>query len=298
MSHEHSHDQDTAGKNIAIGFVLNLLFAGIELIGGLYTNSVAILSDALHDFGDALSLAVSWYLQKVSKKPRDIKYSYGYKRFSLLGSLVISIVLTIGSIIMITESVKRLIEPQSTNAQGMFYLAILGITINGIAAMRMKRGNSLNERAVFLHFMEDVLGWVAVLIGSILMLFFPVVWFDPLISIGIAIWVLINVFKNLNKVSRIFLQETPENLDINKLQAELEKVTTLSSLHDLHIWSLDGQHHIMTLHAVVAKESTPAERIKIKKSLRAVAQSYNIEHTTIEIEIENEVCDVGGGDYE
>jgi cobalt-zinc-cadmium efflux system protein len=286
MSANHNHGEN-ADKNIAVAFFLNLSFAVIELAGGLITNSVAILTDALHDLGDALSLAVSWYLQKISKRPRDVKYTYGYKRFSLLGSVVISAVLTFGSLIMITESVKRLITPEKTDAKGMLYLALLGITINGFAALRMKRGNSFNEHAVFLHFMEDVLGWIAVLIGSILMIYFPVAWFDSAISIGIAVWVLINVMRNLNRVMRVFLQETPVGVDIENITEAIGKIFGVKSIHDLHIWSLDGQSHIMTLHAVIFNGTNA---IPIKSAIKETSHIFGIDHTTVEIETELELC--------
>ena len=191
----------------------------IELIGGLFTNSVAILSDALHDFGDALSLAVAWYLQKVSQKPRDQFYSYGYKRFSLLGALVVSSVLLIGVALVIRESVVRLLNPQAADAKGMLVLAILGIAINGFAALRVKKGSSLNERAVYLHLLEDVLGWIAVLISSIVMIFFHLPVLDPLISLAISVFILFNVFKNLRSVVKILLLEVPQHLKLDELEA-------------------------------------------------------------------------------
>ncbi|HRP68931.1 MAG TPA: cation diffusion facilitator family transporter, partial [Turneriella sp.] len=202
-SSHHAHEHGRVGKNLAIGVVLNFLFAIVELVGGLLTNSVAILTDALHDFGDALSLVVAWVLQKISEKPRDAKFSYGYKRFSLMGTVFISTILAVGAIVMITESVKRFLAPQAVDAKGMLWLAVFGVLINGLAALRMKRGTSFSERAVFLHFMEDVLGWIAVLIGSVVMLFYPAPWLDPLLSMGIALWVLYNVVRNLNQVGRI-----------------------------------------------------------------------------------------------
>jgi len=284
MGAGHSHG-NSAKKNIVLAFFLNLGFAAVELAGGLMTNSVAILTDALHDAGDALSLAISWYLEKISGRPRDAKYSYGYKRYSLLGSVVISAVLTFGSLIMISESVKRLIEPQKTDAQGMLYLAIFGIAINGFAALRMKQGHSFSERAIFLHFIEDVLGWIAVLIGSILMLYFPVPWFDPVISIAIAIWVLINVVRNLTKVMRIFLQEIPADIEIEKLTEALDALPGVKSLHDLHVWSLDGQSHIMTMHVVMKRA---ADQKKIKTEARRIGREFGINHATVELETERE----------
>ncbi|MBV6492632.1 MAG: Cadmium, cobalt and zinc/H(+)-K(+) antiporter [Turneriella sp.] len=285
--HHHHHDHKSVGKNIALGVVLNLLFAVIELIGGFITNSVAILTDALHDFGDALSLVVAWVLQKTSEKPRDVRFSYGYKRYSLMGTVFISTILAVGSVIMISESVKRFFHPQEANAQGMFILAVFGIAINGIAALRMKRGKSLSERAIFLHFMEDVLGWIAVLLGSILMIFFRLPWFDPLLSLGIAVWVLYNVVRNLNSVAKIFLQQIPHGIEIEKIHEAMVAVKGVCSVHDLHIWTLDGESHVMTLHAVI---NPRAKAAKIKLALKEVAHRLSIGHVTIEIEYGEEDC--------
>ncbi len=231
MSANHNHG-DNADKNIAVAFFLNLSFAVIELAGGLITNSVAILTDAFHELGYDFSFAVSWYLQKISKRPRDSKYTYGYKRFSLLGSVVISAVLTFGSLIKITESVKRMITPEKTDAKGMLYLPLLGIAINGIAALRMQRGNLLNEQAVF-------------------------------------------------------LQETPVGKDIDKITEAIGKIFGVKSILDLHIWNLDGQSHIMTLHAVIF-EGTNA--IPIQSAIKETSHIFGIDHTTVEIETELELC--------
>jgi len=278
-------------KNIITAFALNLSFAVIELIGGLLTNSVAILSDALHDFGDSLSLGVAYYLQKKSEKKGDKFYSYGYKRFSLLGSIFISVVLLVSSVFIIEESIRRIITPQETNAQGMFILAILGIIVNGAAVLRMHKGKSHNERAVTLHMMEDLLGWFAVLAASFIMIFIDVPIIDPILSIAITVWVLFNVYRNLKETFRIMLQEVPKDIDINKIEKELLKIDGVKSIHDLHIWTLDGEKHIMTVH-IVSGLPLDSETVKrLKYEVRKSIQKLNINHITVEIEGENESGD-------
>ena len=278
-------------KNIITAFALNLSFAVIELIGGLLTNSVAILSDALHDFGDSLSLGVAYYLQKKSEKKGDKFYSYGYKRFSLLGSIFISVVLLVSSVFIIEESIRRIITPQETNAQGMFILAILGIIVNGAAVLRMHKGKSHNERAVTLHMMEDLLGWFAVLAASFIMIFIDVPVIDPILSIAITVWVLFNVYRNLKETFRIMLQEVPKDIDINKIEKELLKIDGVKSIHDLHIWTLDGEKHIMTVH-IVSGLPLDSETVKrLKYEVRKSIQKLNINHITVEIEGENESGD-------
>jgi len=274
--------------NIITAFALNLVFALIELAGGLYTNSVAILSDAIHDFGDSLSLGVAYYLQKKSQRKGDNKYTYGYKRFSLLGSLFISVVLIVSSVFIIGESIERLITPQEADARGMLVLSILGIIVNGAAVLKLKKGTSHNEKAVTLHMMEDLLGWAAVLTGSIIMMFADLAYIDPVMSLLITVWVLYNVFRNLRETMKIMLQEVPEKINILDIEKKIESVKGVISVHDLHIWSLDGANHIVTLHIVI-KESHPAgELTAIKEHIRKILISEGIGHSTIEIETSEE----------
>jgi len=269
---------------------MNLGFTVIEIIGGIYTNSVAIISDALHDFGDTVSLAIAWYLQKISNRGRDRYYTYGYRRFSLLGAVFISVMLIVGAVFIIKESIERLMSPDEVNARGMMYLAILGIIVNGIAVLRLRKGTSMNEKAVYLHMLEDVLGWLAVLVVSIVMMFVDAPILDPLLSIGITIWVLFNVYKNLKKTFRIFLQEVPEDVDIEKVEKALNEIRGIRSIHDLHIWSLDGENNIITLHAVIDDNSPDETQQDLKREIRNTCEQFNIQHATIEFETEGEEC--------
>jgi len=285
----HQHTQNST-RHISLAFFLNLVFTIIEIIGGFLTNSIAIISDALHDLGDTISLAAAWYLQKVSNRGRDKYYTYGYKRFSLLGAVIISVMLIVGAVFIIRESVERLISPDEVNAQGMLYLAILGIIVNGIAVLRLRKGTSLNEKVVYLHMLEDVLGWIAVLIVSIVMIFVNAPVLDPLLSLGITVWVLFNVYKNLKKTFRIFLQEVPAHIDIEKLEKEITSIEGIRSVHDLHLWSLDGVNNIITLHAVIDDKSTDEDQQILKKTIRDKCDLFNIRHATIEFETEGEEC--------
>jgi len=285
--HSHTHHHDSS-KNLLLALVLNLAFAVIELVGGIYTNSVAILSDALHDFGDALSLGVAWYLQKISGRPRDQFYSYGYRRFSLLGALVVSSVLLIGVALVLRESVERLLAPEPANAKGMLLLALLGIAINGFAALRVKRGSSHSERAVYLHLLEDVLGWIAVLISSIFMLFFDLPFLDPLISIMISLYILWNVSKNLRAVIKILLMEVPQHLPIAGLEKSIRSIRNVKDIEDVHIWTLDGEHHVLTLQIILEGQISFDTMRKIKKQIRQLAATEGILHSTIEFCTGNE----------
>ena len=205
MSHHHHHHHNQSGKNLKIAFFLNLGFTILEFFGGIYVNSVAIMSDAVHDLGDSLSLGTAWYLDKKSHKEADDKYSFGYKRFSLLGALINSIVLIGGSIYVISEAIGRLFEPQPSDAQGMIVFAIIGVLVNGYAAWKLSSGNSLNEKTVSWHLMEDVLGWVAVLIVAIVLNFTDNQYLDPALSILITLYILYNVVLRLKETLYIFL---------------------------------------------------------------------------------------------
>ena len=287
-NHGHSHGHgDRAAKNIATAFFLNFGFAVVELVGGIATNSVAILSDALHDFGDSVSLGIAWIFQRRSQKGRDSRFSYGYRRFSLLGSVFLSGVLLVSSVFIVIEAVRRLGDPQEVHAQGMFWLAVAGIVVNGVAALRLKKGSTLNERAAFLHIMEDVLGWVAVLVASIVLLLVdhPVTRFlDPAISLAITAWVLVNVWRNLRDTFRILLQGVPEEVDTERMTGEILSVEGVEGLHDLHLWSQDGTSHVMTLHAVVSGSLTLEDFQRIKKEIRAIGRSHSADHVTVEFE--------------
>jgi cobalt-zinc-cadmium efflux system protein len=298
--HSHAHAHDTATGNIATAFFLNLCFAVVELVGGLFTNSVAILSDALHDFGDSVSLGVAWAFQKRSGKGRDARFSYGYKRFSLLGSVFLSGVLLVSSVFIVTEAVRRLGDPQPVHAGGMFWLAVAGIAVNGFAALRLRRGSTLNERAVFIHIMEDALGWMAVLAASVVMLFVkhPAVrLLDPIISLGITAWVLWNVGRNLRDTFRILLQGVPAQIDAEGLAAEILSIPGVESLHDLHVWSQDGESHVMTLHVVTAEGLSVSDTARIKEAVRDIGRRLGVDHVTVEFETTaDHDCEYAGND--
>ena len=296
-NHDHNHNHgDAAAKNIVTAFILNLSFAVIELVGGLLTNSIAILSDALHDFGDSISLGVAWALQKKSNKKRDAKFSYGYKRFSLLGSVFLSGVLLVSSIFIVTEAVQRLFDPQAVHAKGMFWLAVAGIVINGVAVLRLKKGKTLNERAVFLHMMEDVLGWIAVLAASIVMMFADLPVLDPILSLCITAWVLWNVWRNLRDTFKILLQGIPDDIDAVRLTAELLEVPGVGSIHDLHVWSQDGVTHVGTVHVVASGASCEGWNA-IKEAVRDICRRHRIDHVTVEMEAAGECdCEYAGDD--
>lgn len=285
MSNHHHHHHHSATNNISTAFFLNLFFTIIEFIGGFYTNSLAIMSDAIHDLGDSLSLGMSWYFQKISTKKATKTYSYGFKRFSLLGAIINSIVLLIGSSIVIYKAVPRIINPEESDAKGMMWFAILGIIVNGAAVLKLKKGTSLNERVVSLHLLEDVLGWVAVLIASIVMQFWDVPILDPLLSLAIAFFILFNIYRNGKESIRIVLQGTPLNVSVDEIKTKILENKAIKSIHDCHLWTMDGEYNVLTAHLVLADEKmTRKESESIKQDIKAVLQTtFNLDHITLEI---------------
>jgi cobalt-zinc-cadmium efflux system protein len=292
MGHHHDHSHHHAEGNVKVAFFLNLSFTIIEIIGGLYTNSLAIISDSLHDLGDSLSLGLSWYFQRLSKKGRTKRFSYGYKRFSLLGAIINSIVLVVGSIFILTKAIPELFDPEETNVEGMFYLAILGIVVNGAAVLKLRKGKSLNEKVVSLHLLEDVLGWVAVLIGSIIMMLIDAPFIDPLLSVLISIFVLFNVYKSLKQSLQVVLQGIPSDVSIDTIREKLKSITQITNLHDCHVWSMDGQYNVLTMHLQLDKDYKLSEQAKLKKTARSILKNESIHHITIELEQQGEPCEL------
>ncbi len=288
MAHNHSHDHSS--KNLKTAFFLNLGFTIFELIGGYYVNSVAIISDAIHDLGDSLSLGTSWYLDVKSKQSPTKAFSFGYRRFSLLGALINSIVLIAGSIYVIKEAIGRILNPESSNATGMLLFAIIGVAVNGYAAWKLSKGKTLNERVISWHLMEDVLGWVAILIVSIVLLFKDIQYLDPALSLLITIYILWNVVTRLKETLVIFLQGEPTDVDRAEIEAEILKIKNVESIHHTHIWSLDGEHHVFTTHLKLGPIQDLNEMLSIKNQLKEIMKKYPFEHYTIETEIDAERC--------
>ncbi len=290
MGHSHHHHTTTSHSenNIRIAFFLNLSFAIIEVFGGLWTNSIAILSDALHDLGDSLVLGLSWYFAKVAEKEKDLAFSYGYKRFTVLGALISSVVLVIGSLFIIVEAIPRFLNPINPQTEGMMILAVGGIIINGAAAYRLSKKQNLNEKAVYLHALEDVLGWAVTLVGAIIMHFISAPIIDPLLSILIACYILYHVITNLKESFYIFMQGTPPKVDMEKVHRTMLAVPHVKGFNNCHVWSLDGEDHVFSIHLVVDPNETMNNLRALKREAKEKLRLLGIHHVTIEFETVNE----------
>lgn len=277
-------------KSIGTAFLLNLGFSIFELIGGIYVNSISIISDSIHDFGDAFSIAISWILDKKSQKKPDSKYTYGYLRMSVLGALINSVVLLIGSTIMIYNAISRLIHPEDVNYNGVLILAIIGLIVNGLGAYKTGKGKAISEKVVSLHLLEDVLGWAAVLICSLLMKIFDLPILDPILSIGISAFILFNVFRNLKKIFELFLEKAPNDVNTQHIVKGLMGNPLVKDVHHIHLWSIDSINNFGTIHVVLDGNLEADKIIEIKQYVRHEFANHNVAHVTIEIEYENEAC--------
>ena len=297
-SHAHARDPHVdhahGERNIRTAFLLNIGFTALEIVGGLLTNSMAILSDALHDLGDSFSLGLTWYLEKVSQRTRSASFTYGYRRFSLLGALITSAFLLFGSLVILSRAVPRIFDPEPVSSTGMLVLAVLGVLVNGFAVLRLRGGRRMSERVVMLHLIEDVVGWMAVLVVSIVMRFVDLWILDPLLSVIITLFVLWKLFGNLNQTMRIFLQSVPADVNVDDIRDMLLSLEGVMSLHDLHIWSLDGRYNVLTVHLMVERGTGRERVVRVKKACRDLLWENNIHHSTIEIEVEDEECEMIG----
>ena len=274
----------TKGK-IFIAFILNFFFSIFEFIGGIITGSVAIASDAVHDFGDALSIGISYFLEKLSDKKPNEKYTYGYARFSVLGGLITTLILLVSSIIIIYNAILRIINPTPIDYNGMIIFAIIGLVVNVVATYFTHGGKSINQKAVNLHMLEDVLGWAVVLVGAIVMRFTSLYIIDPILSIIVALFIIINSLKNLKEILDIFLIKKPKDIDTDHLISHLKEIDGVEDIHHIHIWSLDGLLHCATLHVVC--NSIESE---LKNKIKAELSEHGIAHSTIEMETKEDEC--------
>ena len=272
-------------RNILIAFLLNLTFSIFEFAGGVFTNSVAIMSDAVHDLGDALSIGMSYFLEKKSKKNPDATHTYGYKRYSVLGSLITTVILFAGSVLVIVNAVKRLINPVEINYDSMLVFAIVGVVVNLLGAFFTHKGDSLNQKAVNLHMLEDVLGWIVVLVGAIVMKFTDISVIDPLMSIGVAVFILVNAMKNLKKMLDLFLLKTPKSICVDEVEKTVLDIDGVCGVHHIHLISIDSLDIYATMHIVA-----DGDFAQIKHKVKDKLKEMGVSHITLELESPDESC--------
>lgn len=277
-SHNHYHKK--ASGNLLYVFILNILLNVVVIIGGLLTNSVAILADCLHDLSDTISVGLAWVLEKISQKGSDNKYTYGYKRFSLLGAVITSVFVVVISIIVIYESLSRLFTPISPNAEGMVLVAILGLIFKGISASILHGGETFNEKAILYHILGDIFKWIGLLLVSVILIFVDLPILDPLVSIVISLWLIYNLGKTLIHSLTPLLQRVPFDINVDELKNEILSINGVKSIEDFHLWSLDGIESVLTLKLAINNGS---DEELIKNKINEICIEKEITDITIEV---------------
>lgn len=288
--HHHEHGRESDTSRIGFAFWLNFFFTIIEFIGGWLTNSVAIMADAVHDLGDTLSIGLAWCLGKLGHQKATNKYTYGFKRLSLLGAMLNGVILVAGSVWVLSEAIPRLLAPEMPVTEGMIGLAILGVLVNGLAAYKLHGGHSMNEKVLNWHLIEDTMGWVAVLVVAITLHFFHWPILDPILSIGFTLFILFNVVRYVIQTMKLFLQGVPDDIEQQEIRQALLTVEHVEEIHHVHLWSLDGEQHVLTAHLVL-NVSVDAQTLKVlKKQVNDKLAPFHLAHTTIEFELPGEPC--------
>lgn len=272
-------------KNFLIVFILNLLFSLFEFAGGIFTGSIAIISDSLHDLGDASSILVSYFFEKKSHKEPDNKYTFGYGRFSILGGMITSSVLIISSAVLFFHSTKKFTDVSEINYNGMIVFSFAGMIINSVSAFITHKDKSVNGKAVNLHLLEDVLGWIAVFAGAIIMKLTDFVLIDPIISIAVSIFIFINAAKNLKEATEIFLDKIPDDISIDEIKEKLCIIDGITDVHSIRIRKIDNTNNCATMHII-----TNNDFVETKKAVRSVLKEYSINIVTLELETKDEMC--------
>lgn len=262
---------------------LNVAFTILEIVGGFWTNSLAILSDALHDFGDSIALLVSWLFERGARRSPDTSRTFGYQRLSLFSALFSASILIGGSIVIIFQAIPRFFNPELVNAFGMVGIAVIGIIFNGAGFFLLKKGESLNEKVLSWHLLEDVLGWVGILVGGVIIYFWKFYLLDPLMTIGLTAFILYNVTKNLREAINILLQGVPKHINLEAVKRDIKAIEGVMGVHDIHIWSLEGETDIFTAHVVLDDETLKSPE-QTKQKIKEILEKHHIEHSTIELE--------------
>ncbi|MBQ7929361.1 MAG: cation transporter [Methanobrevibacter sp.] len=276
------HHHKKAGENLAFVFFMNLTFNIIVIVGGLATNSMAILADCIHDMADTISIAIAWILEHVAQRDSTHNYSYGYQRFSILGAVITSVFVIIMAFVILSEAIPRLFSPEGVDAGGMLIVALIGLVFKSLSVYRLHGGETFNEKAIFFHQLGDIFEWLAILILSLVLLVWDgAPYLDPFVSIGIAIWLIFNLGRNLYHAIEVLLQKTPDSFDVEEFKGQILAIDGVNGIDDFHIWSLDGIDSVMTLKVDVDFGKNVE---MIKKEIYEISHEYHIVDITVELD--------------
>jgi len=276
------HHHKKAGENLAFVFFMNLTFNIIVIVGGLATNSMAILADCIHDMADTITIAIAWILEHVAQRDSTHNYSYGYQRFSILGAVITSVFVIIMAFVILSEAIPRLFSPEGVDAGGMLIVALIGLVFKSLSVYRLHGGETFNEKAIFFHQLGDIFEWLAILILSLVLLVWDgAPYLDPFVSIGIAIWLIFNLGRNLYHAIEVLLQKTPDSFDVEEFKGQILAIDGVNGIDDFHIWSLDGIDSVMTLKVDVDFGKNVE---MIKKEIYEISHEYHIVDITVELD--------------
>lgn len=274
-----------AKYTVWVAFFLNLSYAIVEFIAGGVFGSSAVLADSVHDLGDAIAIGISAFLESISNREEDSHYTLGYKRFSLLGAMVTAVILMTGSVLVILENIAKIFHPQPVNDEGILWLGIIAITINVLASLVIRKGQTKNESILSLHFLEDTLGWVTVILMAIVLRFTDWYILDPLLSLVISFFILSKALPRFWSTLKIFLDAVPEGVDIQKIKTDLAELDHVASINQLNLWTMDGLEKNAIVH-VCLKEMEHMETCK--ESIRIFLKNCGFQNITIEVDADLE----------
>ena len=267
--------------SIWLAFFLNLSYAIVEFIAGGIFGSSAVLADSVHDLGDAIAIGISALLETISNREEDGQYTLGYKRFSLLGAILTAVILMIGSVLVILENITKIVDPQPVNEEGVLWLGIIAVSINVLASLVVRKGKTKNESILSLHFLEDTLGWLAVILMAIILRFTDWYILDPLLSLVISIFILTKAIPRFWSALKIFLDAVPEGLETGDLEKDLEALTNVKSVNQLSIWSMDGLENNAIVHLCLEDWE---QMTGTKNQVRQLLEERGIQNITIEVD--------------
>ena len=274
-----------AKYTVWLAFFLNLTYAIVEFIAGGVFGSSAVLADSVHDLGDAIAIGISAFLESISNREEDIHYTLGYKRFSLLGAMVTAVILMTGSVLVILENIAKIFHPQPVNDEGILWLGIIAVSINVLASLVVRKGKTKNESILSLHFLEDTLGWLAVILMAIILRFTDWYILDPLLSLAISFFILSKALPRFWSTLKIFLDAVPEGVDIQKIKTDLAELDHVASINQLNLWTMDGLEKNAIVH-VCLKEMEHMETCK--ESIRIFLKDCGFQNVTIEVDADLE----------
>jgi cobalt-zinc-cadmium efflux system protein len=288
----HNHDTEVKGSRLLIATVLNLVISVAEIIGGLMSNSLALISDAFHNLSDGLATFIAWIANKISRRPSTLKRTFGYKRIEILAAMLNAVVLVVVTVWLFYEAAGRIMEPEPIKGGLMIVVAIIGLLAN-LAAVLILHSDSrknINVKAAYLHLLGDTLSSVAVIIGGILIYFFEIYWIDPVITILIGLYLLKETWRILKQANDILMQGVPEGLDLELIRSDVEKIPEIANIHHVHVWNLDDHSIHFECHVELKKDYHLSETGEIQLKIESLLkEKYDISHVTIQFEFQR--CD-------